>query len=103
MITIKNDTSVGHFVTEVDGYQAELVYRIKKGRLYLLHTFVPDEIGGRGVAKALAIEGLEYARDNNLKLMVYCPFVAAYVKHHPEWYEYYDDHFLNRLKERNEA
>jgi hypothetical protein len=28
---------------------------------------------------------LHYLEENNLKLVPLCPFVAAYVKKHPEW------------------
>ncbi|MEM9528385.1 MAG: N-acetyltransferase, partial [Bacteroidota bacterium] len=27
----------------------------------------------------------QYAKDNGLKVLPYCPFVAAYLERHPEW------------------
>ena len=44
--------------------------------------------GRRGIASALAHYGLEWAKENNMKAKVLCPFVAIYLKRHPEYNEY---------------
>jgi predicted GNAT family acetyltransferase len=55
------------------------------GWITLLHTEVPAALRGRGIAGTLAKTGLEYARDNNLKVDVMCPLVANYLSKHPEF------------------
>jgi predicted GNAT family acetyltransferase len=50
-----------------------------------LHTEVPPALRGRGIAGELAKTGLEYARDNQLKVDVICPLVANYISKHPEF------------------
>jgi predicted GNAT family acetyltransferase len=55
------------------------------GWITLLHTEVPDALRGRGIAGELAKTGLEYARDNQLKVDVVCPLVANYISKHPEF------------------
>jgi len=50
-----------------------------------MHTFVPESLEGRGLASALAKFALEYAKGKNLQVIVYCPFVATYLKRHPEY------------------
>jgi hypothetical protein len=50
-----------------------------------LHTEVPEALRGRGIAGELAKTGLEYARDNQLKVDVVCPLVANYISKHPEF------------------
>ena len=58
---------------------------IARGWITLLHTEVPEALRGRGIAGTLAKTGLEYARDNNLKVDVVCPLVANYLSKHPEF------------------
>jgi predicted GNAT family acetyltransferase len=55
------------------------------GWITLLHTEVPEALRGRGIAGELAKTGLEYARDNQLKVDVICPLVANYISKHPEF------------------
>jgi len=50
-----------------------------------MHTWVPQELEGRGIASALAEFALNYAKENELQTVVYCPFVKAYIQKHPEW------------------
>jgi predicted GNAT family acetyltransferase len=46
---------------------------------------VRSALRGRGIAGELAKTGLEYARDNQLKVDVICPLVANYISKHPEF------------------
>ena len=55
------------------------------GWITLLHTEVPEALRGRGIAGELAKTGLEYARDNQLKVDVVCPLVANYISKHTEF------------------
>lgn len=95
---VVNNKEQHQFEIKIDGHQAELVYRLRKHKtLFLLHTFVPDELSGKGLATLLAETALNYAKDHNYLLAVLCPFVAAYVKKHPEWYDLYDRNFHQDL------
>ena len=82
---ISNDTQQQQFQARVNGELAYLEYRWHNNLLALMHTFVPASLEGQGLASALAKYALDYARENNLKVLVYCPFVAAYLKRHPEY------------------
>ena len=62
---------------------AYLEYRYYKKDIALMHTFVPEALNGKGMASALAHYALEWAKTNKKPVMVYCPFVAAYLKRHP--------------------
>ena len=64
---------------------AYLEYRYHKEDIALMHTFVPDPLEGKGVASSLARYALEWAREKGKRVIVYCPFVAAYLKRHPEY------------------
>ena len=64
----------------MDDELAILQYRFYKNDIALMHTHVPGKLGGRGLATALANFGLEWAKSQNKKAMVYCPFVGSYLK-----------------------
>jgi predicted GNAT family acetyltransferase len=68
-----------------DGEMATLVYRWLKGSMVLMHTFVPANHRGEGIGDVLVKHVLDYARDHELKIMVYCPFVEKYMREHSEY------------------
>jgi len=77
------------FVVRIENEEAELVYKIQKGVIYYLHTWVPQEIGNRGVAAAMAEKALNYAEENNLEVVAFCPYVKAYIEKHSYWQKKY--------------
>lgn len=81
---IFNNKERQQFQVLIDGELASLEYRLHEGKIVLMHTEVPESLGGRGIGTALAEFALNYARANGLPVIVYCPFVAAYLKRHPE-------------------
>ena len=83
--TITHNEKEQRFETIIDGEKAFLEYRFYKSDIAMMHTFVPEQLGGKGVASALAKYALEYAKAQNLPVMVYCPFVGAFLKRHPEY------------------
>ena len=50
-----------------------------------LHTEVPPELGGRGIATYLVKYMLDYAKQQGLKVKPACSFVKAYIDKHPEY------------------
>jgi predicted GNAT family acetyltransferase len=83
--TVVNNKQLLRFEIELNGEFAYLDYRWYKGDIALMHTVVPDEMQGKGIASIIAKEALEYAKKEKLKIMLYCPFVAKYVKEHTEY------------------
>ncbi|MDP1746502.1 MAG: GNAT family N-acetyltransferase [Bacteroidota bacterium] len=67
---------------------ARIPYSIKDDSIGLLQTHVPEEWRGKGIAKKLAECALNYAKENNLRVVPYCPFVAEYIEKQPEWLPY---------------
>lgn len=85
---IIHKTDNQRFETVIDGVIAYLGYKkVDDNTLDYNHTIVPDELGGRGVGKALATFALDYARDNNLKIVPSCSFVAHFINKNPEYDE----------------
>ena len=56
----------------------------KQGVIYLTHTEVPVALEGQGVGSAIVSKVLEHIRSEELKMAPLCPFVAVYLKRHPE-------------------
>ena len=92
-IVILNNEKEQQFQVRIDGEMAFLEYRFYKGDLALMHTEVPDKLSGRGIASTLAEYAFKYARDHKMPVMVYCPFVAGYLKKHPEHEELVDKQY----------
>jgi len=72
-------------------------YHLTHDALVLPHTVVPDAFAGRGVASALAVTALTYARDHGLKVKPICPFMAGYIGKHPEWHDLVHPEFREKL------
>ena len=78
---IKHDSAEtkGSFYIERDGKRvAEMTYS-KAGaeRIIIDHTEVADETRGEGLGKKLVYEAVEFARENNLKILPLCPFARS--------------------------
>ena len=79
-----------NFEMIVDGQRAFIDY-IKRGNVYLLvHTEVPEELEGKGIAAALVEKTFKYLEANGFKIKVYCQYIQAYLKRHPEWHRLID-------------
>jgi uncharacterized protein len=67
-----------------DGELAELVYRTRADRLVLVHTEVPDALGGRGLGGQLVRAAIGKAAHDSLTLVPLCPFARSWLERHPE-------------------
>src|ERR1700736_5666626 len=77
--------TTGRFEVERDGEVAYLEYSMTGSVLGLIHTEVPAELRGLGLASSLSETALQYARKNGLKVDVICPSVLDYIAKHPEY------------------
>ena len=75
------------FEANVDGGLARADYRRKGNLLEMFHTEVPRPDENRGVAAALVMAALGYARRNGLAILPTCPYVRAYMRKHPETHD----------------
>ena len=69
----------------VEGHTAFAAYRIDGEVITFTHTVVPPALEGRGIASRLILHALTDVRDRGLRVIAQCPFVAAYIRKHPEW------------------
>ena len=86
-VIISENREKKRFETEVEGKLALIEYIRAQNKVYLTHTEVPKELEGKGVASSMVKQVLQQIKDEGLELVPLCPFVAAYLKRHPEWKE----------------
>ena len=69
------------------GDQLALLEYIPAGtNIVYTHTEVPVELEGQGIAGQLAYTAMEYAKSAGLRVQALCPYVAHYVREHPEYH-----------------
>ena len=98
-ITVRDDAEHHRYVVEVDGVRAGLaVYHLRGGRHFFVHTEVDKDHSGQGVASALIRGALEDVRALGGTIVPICPFVARYVRAHPEYNEMIDWELWGRIE-----
>lgn len=75
------------FEVDLGDDKAVLIYMIKAGLFILLHTEVPPEFEGRGIAASMAREALDFARENRYKVRSYCSYTSRYIEKHSEYHD----------------
>src|SRR5450432_230477 len=83
--TLKVNDALHHLELEVEGSIAFIEFKLSHGKLFLIHTEVPPELGGKGAGSAIVQKALQYAKNNNYKIVPICSFVRSYLKKHKEW------------------
>jgi predicted GNAT family acetyltransferase len=67
---------------EVVGFTA---YRARPGLIAFVHTEINEHVQGQGLADQLIRFALEDARERNLAVLPFCPFVKAFIERHREF------------------
>jgi uncharacterized protein len=75
------------FEVWIDGYLSKLDY-IRDGKNFVItHVGVYPEHRNQGIAAKIVQTGLEYARDNSLRVIPMCSYAAAYIRRNPQYVE----------------
>lgn len=82
---VVDNTEVQQFEMPVDGGLAFVSYRRRGDEITLYHAEVPAALEGRGLGSELARATLTAVREQGLKVVPRCPFIAAYMRSHPEF------------------
>ncbi len=88
---VKDNPGAGQFEVTVDDEVAVARYALRPRRIEFTHTFVPDDLRGRGIATRLVEAALASARERQLKVTPTCAMFAAYMKRHAETHDLLDD------------
>ena len=82
---VVNNAALRQFELGEGDQLSRLTYKMRgSGLIDLIHTEVPKALEGRGLANRLAAAALDYAERQSLRVIPTCPFVATYIRRHPE-------------------
>jgi uncharacterized protein len=83
----KEINSKGVFYIEVEGKKlAEMTYsRAGENLIIIDHTEVSDALKGKGAGKQLVSKAVDYARENNIKIIPLCTFAKSVFDKVPEF------------------
>ena len=86
ILKLNDNAQGGFFIVDGDEQLGEMEISINGSNLTVYHTEVSEKAEGKGFAKKLLNEMVEYARTNGLKVIALCPYVHAQFRRHPEEY-----------------
>lgn len=85
MDRIKHNIGANRFELVTGNRLAILEYQQDGNRIVFTHTEVPTELRGRGLGGAMAKAALNYAAEQNLRVVPACSFIAAYIERNPQY------------------
>ena len=82
---VHNNTAKHRFELQVADHLAVAEYWLKGNTITFTHTGVPPELEGHGVGARLVKFALDESRSKGYRVVPLCPFVAQYIRRHPEY------------------
>jgi predicted GNAT family acetyltransferase len=83
--TVTDNSEDSQYQISLPDDTAFISYHSRNGNKELMHTEVPQQYEGKGIASTLARFAFEDARESGQKVVVYCPYLATYLRKHPEY------------------
>jgi predicted GNAT family acetyltransferase len=84
-VTVRDNPDEQRYELVVDeDVVGEIDYLLRPDAVVLMHTEVSPELEGKGLGAQLVAGALEDIHARGLRLVPLCPFVAAYLRRHPE-------------------
>ena len=84
MSDVRHDPTANRFTLATDAGEAQLDYEMEGTDIVFTHTVVPEEARGQGIGQRLVAGALETVRAEGWAVVPQCPFVAAYLREHPD-------------------
>jgi hypothetical protein len=85
-MNLRHEPQRRRFVAELPAGEAVLEYAERPGAvLDYRHTFTPPALRGQGIAKELVLFALEHARQQGIKVVPSCPYVAKVIEDNPRY------------------
>ncbi|MCQ4163662.1 GNAT family N-acetyltransferase [Tahibacter harae] len=83
-LPITHDTAARRFEAWVDGHRCELDYELSGPLMSIVHTGVPEAVGGRGIAARLTEAAAAAARERGWKIRPLCSYARVWFQRHPQ-------------------
>ncbi len=80
-----HDTINSSFVIKVDNASSYVSYNLNEGVIEFYTTYTPPQLRGRGLAEKVVRAALEYAKENNFKVIPSCSYVGVFIERNPEY------------------
>ena len=81
---VTHNAAARRFEATVDGLVSRCDYRMHGNTMMLVHTEVPPQLEGRGLASLLVRAAFDHARDNGMDVLPVCSYVRTWAQRHPE-------------------
>ena len=81
---VHDNRGESRFELTKDGETAIAAYERNGDQVVFTHTVVPEALRGHGIGSRLIAGALARVRSEGLKVVPQCPFVAAYLRDHPD-------------------
>jgi predicted GNAT family acetyltransferase len=83
---VRHEPELQRFVATVDGDEAYVVYEPRGEETWVMtHTYTPDVLRGRGIARDVVRAALEAARKDGRSIVPACWYVEGFIQRHPEF------------------
>jgi uncharacterized protein len=90
--SFSDNEALKRFEWSLDGATGFINYNRSGTRITLVHTEIPPPWRGRGIGSALVEAALRYIDAKGWTIVVFCVFIQAYLRKHPEWQRLVDPH-----------
>ena len=99
-VTISDNQAESRYEAVVEGRMAVIEYERQADRIAFIHTEVPPELEGHGLAAMMAKRALDGARAAGLAVIPLCPYVASYIRRHQEYLDLVPEPYHERVLRR---
>ena len=83
---VRHEASARRFAARIGDKIAYLSYEEPEaGTVNYAHVYVPPEHRNRGIAGKITRIALDHARQEGLRVIPGCPYVARYIRQHTEY------------------
>ncbi len=84
-LAVEHDRAARRFHATVDGHRCVLDYTLSGDLMSIVHTGVPAEVGGRGIAARLTETAVDAARAAGWRVAPLCSYARVWFERHPEY------------------
>jgi len=75
------------FVVNIDGKEVYVEFEMKDDKMDLDHTYTHPDLRGGGIAAQVVRAALDYAKENDLKVIPTCSYVRSFINKNDEYKE----------------
>ena len=86
-LKVTHNEAENRFEVRINGHLSKLDYMLDGKNFAITHVGVYPEFRGQGIAGKIMEAGLEYARQNALRVIPMCAYAASYIRKNPQYFE----------------